>query len=790
MNADGSEPTRLTTSPEGELHPTWSPDGRHIAFVSTRDGGKHEIYVMAADGSGQTRLTNRVGPDERPSWARRDPPPQLTLPAALIVPATGLDGAVLEYTASVADPTDPDVAAACSPASGTRFPMGATQVQCTASDAAWNTTSGTFTVTVRNAVEQLADIARDLETLVTENPGTPLADKAEDGLAKVQAARQKLSANPLYRTEPITELEGAAGDLEAAVASGLLAPAEGNALVDRVANAARLLTEEAIALGVARGDDPERIAEAEQRLAQGDATRADGQFKNAVAAYATACGTAEDGGEAPAQLAFTVQPPSAVEGDTSMPVVRVTIQDAFGERVRRATQAVTITLAANPAGATLSGATTVRAVNGIATFADLRVDQFADGLTLGATAAGLTDATSRPFRVHVTFAVVEAGTRMSCGITTRGLGYCWGDNFWGSLGSGLGGEGANPREPLLWPRPLPVAGRLVFTIITSGRGSSSHVCGVTAGGAGYCWGLGGEGQRGDGTRTELANTPRAVLGGFTYATLDAGGLHTCGVTTSGGAYCWGYNAVGGLGDGTTTNRTTPVPVAGGLTFATVDAGGFHSCGVTTRGAAYCWGWNPFGQLGDGTTTGSAVPVAVAGGLTFTTISAAATHTCGLTHDGAAYCWGANGFGQLGDGSVPPAPPPAPAPVERTPVPVAGNPRFATLDVDVGNDAGSQGYSCGVTTGGEAYCWGDNANGQLGDGTRVSRRAPVRVTGGLTFAKVSTGATHTCGVTTSGETYCWGSNNRGELGNGTQSPSLTPALVASGSPSMTAMREVP
>ena len=98
-----------------------------------------------------------------------------------------------------------------------------------------------------------------------------------------------------------------------------------------------------------------------------------------------------------------------------------------------------------------------------------------------------------------------------------------------------------------------------------------------------------------------------------FATVSARGYnHTCGVTTSGDAYCWGKNSFGQLGDGTTTDRLTPTPVIGGLTFPAISAGGNHTCGVTPSGDAYCWGDNTSGQLGDGTTTDSSVPVPVSG----------------------------------------------------------------------------------------------------------------------------------------------------------------------------------
>ncbi len=104
MAPDGSNPTRLTNNPAVDFQPTWSPDGQHIAFASNRDGGNWEIYVMAADGSGQTRLTNSARQDWWPSWAPADPPPELILPGDLTVPATRLNGTIVNYTVTVTDP--------------------------------------------------------------------------------------------------------------------------------------------------------------------------------------------------------------------------------------------------------------------------------------------------------------------------------------------------------------------------------------------------------------------------------------------------------------------------------------------------------------------------------------------------------------------------------------------------------------------------------------------------------------------------------------------------------------
>src|SRR5207248_471869 len=174
---------------------------------------------------------------------------------------------------------------------------------------------------------------------------------------------------------------------------------------------------------------------------------------------------------------------------------------------------------------------------------------------------------------------------------------------------------------------------LTFASLSAGY---FRTCGVTTSGTAYCWGS----VVGDSTITNRL-VPTPVAGGLTFASVSAGVLaHTCGVTTGGVAYCWGGNLAGELGDGTTNMpEFVPTPVAGSLTFTTLSAGPGDTCGVTTSGAAYCWGYNAFGQLGDGTTISRLIPTPVTGGLTFAVVSAGVEvetgHACGVTRGGAA-----------------------------------------------------------------------------------------------------------------------------------------------------------
>jgi len=291
-----------------------------------------------------------------------------------------------------------------------------------------------------------------------------------------------------------------------------------------------------------------------------------------------------------------------------------------------------------------------------------------------------------------------------------------------------------------------------------------HTCGLTTAGDAYCWGRNDFGQLGDGSTTNHY-TPTLVSGGLTWASLTSGYLHTCGVTTAGDAYCWGGNDWGQpiIGDGSTTNRYTPTLVSGGLTWGSLTSGSQHTCGVTTAGEAYCWGYNGDGQLGDGTTTDRSIPTLVSGGLTWASLSGGSGtyHTCGVTTAGDAYCWGLGSYGRLGTGSTT---------NHHTPALVSGGLTWGSISP--GRD-----HTCGVTTGGDAYCWGEGADGKLGNARDTDRYAPVLVSGGLTWGSITTGRFHACGLLKSiGVGYCWGSNPYGELGDQTNTSSSVPVRV--------------
>lgn len=225
------------------------------------------------------------------------------------------------------------------------------------------------------------------------------------------------------------------------------------------------------------------------------------------------------------------------------------------------------------------------------------------------------------------------GCGHTCALNTVGAAVCWGGNETGQLGRGTESIRESPGR---------VAGDARFVGISTGGG---HTCAWTAGGIASCWGYNFSGQLG-GAATEYRSTVPAAMKITGFVEMSASLYHSCGRILSGSVYCWGFNGSGQIGNGTSTHKfmpsiySAPTIVEGGLVFSAITVGYHHSCGLTTSGAAYCWGYNSLASLGDGTRGEQWVPTAVAGNLSFVKIGAGYYHTCALTGQGAVYCWGA------------------------------------------------------------------------------------------------------------------------------------------------------
>lgn len=302
-------------------------------------------------------------------------------------------------------------------------------------------------------------------------------------------------------------------------------------------------------------------------------------------------------------------------------------------------------------------------------------------------------------------------------------------------------------------------------------------------GIAWSWGSNSGGTLGNGNNTD-SNTPvevltNGVLAGQSVTQVAAGGSTACAVTAAGGVYCWGDGQSGQFGNGTSGGglfSNTPIEVdrSGAMSnksVVQVAVGGSFVCARTSDNSLYCWGNNDFGQLGTGDQTEALTPVAANNGLLagteFVELAAGYAYTCAIAVGGDVFCWGNGIYGQLGNG----------ASVNATyPVAVTLNGLIFTK-IALGNFT-----SCAITTDGDAYCWGRNNEGQLGDGTQSVSNVPTPVStagvlSGDPVVDIQPGDETTCAATGSGIAVCWGKNNQGQLGNGTTVSSLLPEAVS-------------
>ncbi|MCN9243591.1 Ig-like domain repeat protein [Streptomyces sp. RY43-2] len=340
----------------------------------------------------------------------------------------------------------------------------------------------------------------------------------------------------------------------------------------------------------------------------------------------------------------------------------------------------------------------------------------------------------------------------------------WGINDFGQVGDGTTIQRDAPVNV-----HLPAGVELIAV-----SGGERHSLGLTSDGRVLAWGLNGQGELGDGTRTDRLTPVETLLPAGVHATaIAAGGEHSMALTSDGRVFAWGYNSSGQVGDGTTINRLTPVEVhlPAGTQVTAIAAGLLHSMALTSDGRVLAWGFNRYGQVGDGTTTDRLTPVEVhlPAGVQVTAIAAGDLHSLALTSDGRVLAWGFNSSGQLGDGTT----------TDRlTPVEV-----HLPAGVQVTGISGGDAHSLALTSDGRVLAWGNNGFGQLGDGTTTTHLTPVEtlLPTGTQVTAVAAGGFHSLALTSDGRVLAWGDNLFGQLGDGTTIERLTPveALLPAG-----------
>jgi alpha-tubulin suppressor-like RCC1 family protein/predicted RNA-binding protein with TRAM domain len=287
----------------------------------------------------------------------------------------------------------------------------------------------------------------------------------------------------------------------------------------------------------------------------------------------------------------------------------------------------------------------------------------------------------------------------------------------------------------------------------------SQACVVQVDGQTKCWGANASGQLGDGT-TLSKSSPVTMAGTSRGVANTVGQSHSCVLTALDLVYCVGSNSSGQLGDGTGVQSSSLVQVSGISGVSKIAAGGSTSCSIVVGGAVKCWGANSSGQLGNGSTNDSLVPVSVTGVSGATSIAVGTSHSCAIVASGAVQCWGNNASGQLGNGTTTDS---------ATAVSVSG--LSGAISISAGGSS-----TCAVLSSGAVRCWGSNASRQLGNGSANSSSVPVAVTGISSAVKVVSGSSHNCALLADSRVQCWGNNVSGQLGNGTTTNQDVPAFA--------------
>jgi alpha-tubulin suppressor-like RCC1 family protein len=358
---------------------------------------------------------------------------------------------------------------------------------------------------------------------------------------------------------------------------------------------------------------------------------------------------------------------------------------------------------------------------------------------------------------HLGARQVAVGETFSCALLSDGSVECWGRNQFGALGP------AGPTSTAVIPRsntPIKVTGLGSAKAISAGY---NHVCALLTSGAVWCWGAGDSGQLGNGTipSSGYSATPVLVSGLPNGVTAIAAGRDTsCALIGIGGAvYCWGSNISDELGAGSSANNSPSPLIVTGLSSASGVSTGNTTCAITFGGIS-CWGLNADAEAGQVVTGNGVVasPVPV-GGISSVAnaqaVSVGTYHTCAILSAGSVYCWGRNMYGQLGDASTL----------------VDGHAASAVAVQGLSSGAtqvsAGFGHTCALLATGRVWCWGVQRYGALGDGVSASdgySQTPV-VVGNVTGAtNLSVNSLHSCAVVSNGLVKCWGEGADGELGN--------------------------
>lgn len=353
-----------------------------------------------------------------------------------------------------------------------------------------------------------------------------------------------------------------------------------------------------------------------------------------------------------------------------------------------------------------------------------------------------------PIPLAQTVSMVAPGNNHTCVVSTTNIVKCWGQNDFNQLGNDSYTNSSVPQAVPNSTNAVQVAT------------GANHTCAGFNDGSIKCWGDNSQTYvLGDGN-IDLTKIPYQFTTLSNVVDVAQGSGFICAVDQGGSVFCWGKNNAGQLGDGSTTGRSTPGPVTGITTAVQVEAGVDSACAVLADSSVQCWGNNTYSTYGDGTTTSSKIPVAT--GLTgVTSLKMGVNGACALMSGGTVKCWGMN-QGDVGNNTVTQV---------KSPATVLGIANATAIAKGVG-------HSCALLSDKTVKCWGQNSLGQLGLGNLTNTRQPTNVVSGLTnVEKISARVSTTCAILTDKTVKCWGNNDNGQIGDGTIVNRTTPVSVA-------------
>jgi alpha-tubulin suppressor-like RCC1 family protein len=309
-----------------------------------------------------------------------------------------------------------------------------------------------------------------------------------------------------------------------------------------------------------------------------------------------------------------------------------------------------------------------------------------------------------------------------------------------------------------------------------------HTCAIASDDLAYCWGGNGNDQLGNNSPNSssvpVAVDISGVLANKTIKQIAADGSHACVIASDDRAYCWGDNVYGELGDNSLNSSSVPVAVdtsgvLAGKVIKQIAVGPWNTCAIASDDRVYCWGY--YRGLGNNSQNSSRIPVAVntsgvLAGKAIKQVAVGNGYTCSIASDNLVYCWGDNYYGELGNNSQ-----------NSSFVPVAIDISGALAGKTIKRIAADDLHACVIASDDQAYCWGDNYHGLLGNNSQNSSSVPVAVDisgvlAGKTIKQIAPGSVHTCAIASDDRAYCWGDNYYGELGNNSQNSSLVPVAV--------------